>query len=207
MKQKLFAIPFILLAVILIIASCTKEGPAGAAGATGATGPQGPSGANGANGGTGPTGPGGATGTANVIYSDWLNIGYSGPVNPINNVDTPYIAGITVPKLVDSILSKGEIKVYMNWGTRADADVVPLPLYDPIFFSPPLAPLVINPEYFLTEIDLISNYNMGTGVTTNGDTLRQYRYILIPGGVTTGRMRAIDWNDYKQVKAYLGLKD
>ena len=59
----------------------------------------------------------------------------------------------------------------------------------------------------MNEIDLSSNYNMSTAVTTDGDTVRQYRYILIPGGVTTGRMRVVDWNDYKQVKAYLGLKD
>ena len=133
MKQKLSAIPFILLAVVLIIASCSKEGPAGAAGATGPAGPQGPAGANGTV-GDGTNRPTGPTGTANVIYSDWLNVGYGGPVNPINNGDTPYIAGIAAPKLVDSILSRGEIKVYMNWGTRGSADVVPLPLYDPIYF-------------------------------------------------------------------------
>lgn len=188
-----------------MVASCAKDG---ATGATGPAGPQGPAGPAGGAGANGAAGPAGATGTANVIYSDWLGLGYGGPINPANYADTPYVAVITVPKLVDSILSKGEIRVYMNWGTRANADVVPLPLYDPIYFPAPLVALAINPDFYLNEIDLSSNYNMSSARTTAGDTVRQYRYILIPGGVKSGRYNnAVDWNDYKQVKAYLGLKD
>ena len=47
------------------------------------------------------------------------------------------------------------------------------------------------------EIDIITNRNF------DGLLLR---YILIPGG-THARMAKIDWNNYNEVKAYLGLKD
>src|SRR5436190_541091 len=52
----------------LLIASCSKDGPAGA---TGPAGPAGPAGAAGA------AGPKGDTGVANVIYSPWLDAAYS----------------------------------------------------------------------------------------------------------------------------------
>ncbi|MEO6455503.1 MAG: hypothetical protein ABIN97_15595 [Ginsengibacter sp.] len=210
MKLRLFTLPSIsFLAIVIIMASCTKEGPEGAtgpAGAAGAAGPQGPAGANGTNGAAGVPGAPGATGTANVIYSNWLNVGYG----PIDADTTFWVAAIDAPRLVDSILSKGEIKVYMNWGSRTNPDVVPLPIFDPLYFT---TPLVINPDFFLNEIDLSSNYNIGTGLNTTADTVRQYRYILIPGGTKGGRgvngtlNSTINWNNYKEVQKYLGLKD
>ena len=64
MKQKHFLrFPLFALGVILILFSCTKQGP------TGATGPQGPQGPAGS---PGVAGPKGDTGTANVMYSDWF---------------------------------------------------------------------------------------------------------------------------------------
>jgi hypothetical protein len=33
----------------------------------------------------------------------------------------------------------------------------------------------------------------------------QYRYVLIPGGASV--RRNVNWNNYEEVKAYLGLKD
>jgi len=203
MKLKIFAIPYCLvIAAIVIFTSCKKgdTGPAGAAGAAGPQGPAGPAGAAGA------AGAQGAPGTANVIYSAWLDVAYG--YNIDGNGDTlGFAAEIPAPKLVDSILTKGEIKVYMNFSTAADPDIVPMPIFDPIYFSPAL---VINPDYLLNTILLSSNYNVGTGTTGAGVKVRQYRYILIPGG-TAGRPAAggktVDWNNYKEVQQYLGLKD
>ena len=55
------------IAITLIFTQCQKgdTGPAGPAGPAGPTGPTGPAGANGAK---------GDTGTANVIYSAWLDV-------------------------------------------------------------------------------------------------------------------------------------
>src|SRR4051812_48308804 len=61
-----------LIAVTLLFAYCKKgdTGPAGPAGANGAAGTPG------AAGPTGPQGAKGDTGTANVIYSQWLDVAY-----------------------------------------------------------------------------------------------------------------------------------
>ncbi len=203
MKQKFLFYPCILLlGVTLIIASCSK-GPAGPAGATGAAG------------GTGATGATGATGTANVIYSPWLNITYQA------FTDTNMVAIIPAPKLTDSITNFGEVKVYVNLGSDSAGGefVSPLPISEPFFFTDnnnnPIT-LVINQYFYTDTIQLISNYD-ASSFAINGYNHFQYRYILIPGGVSTGLpvskdgtknpKDAIDWNDYNAVKAYLGLKD
>lgn len=205
MKHKLFTIPCSLLLVLTIFfTSCTKEGPIGPAGAAGPAGPAGPAGA------AGPAGlPGapGAPGTANVIYSAWLDVQFGLMVDTTGGKKDTIgtIATIPAPLLVDSILSKGEIKVYLNLGSAATPNVVPLPYFDPLYFRP--RSLIINPDFSIGSIGLSSNLNAST-FTNNGVKYFQYRYILIPGGKAAGRYaNGIDWNDYTQVKKYLRLKD
>ena len=93
MKQKFLTISYLVAAVALIIASCSK-GPAGPVGPIGPTGATGPAGSNGAPGATG------ATGTANVIYSAWLNVKYQGTDT------TGWFATITAPRLTDTIFKQ-----------------------------------------------------------------------------------------------------
>ena len=131
MKQKILTIPCILLlAITVIIASCSK-GPAGATGAAGAQGPAGS---------TGNTGATGATGTANVIYSPWMDVTFQG------SDTTGWQGQITAPKLVDSILNKGAIKVYFNAGSDSTNSqiVLALPVNDPFLFN---VLVRINPYY------------------------------------------------------------
>lgn len=194
MKFKFFTIPCcVLVATTLLFSACSKEGPVGPAGTTG---PQGPA---------GPQGPKGDTGTANVIYSDWLNVTYTPDTTHNGNVvDTvSYTAEIAAPLLTSDILSKGEIKVYLNIGSADAPTVVPLPL-DPAFGT------VITPLFGIGKITLISLTDASTQTTANGTSL-QYRYILIPGGTaaggTTGRMAKVNWDDYNQVKTFLDLKN
>ncbi len=182
---------YLVMTATMLLTACEKEGSEGPAG------PAGPAG------NPGPAGPAGA---ANVIYSEWLNVAYNAITSPAGDT-LRFVANIPAAKLVDSILSKGEIKVYFNFETPSNKDVVPLPYFDPIYFDPAA---VINPDYVPGKIILSSNYNMGT-FDENGEKRFQYRYILIPGGTTAGRPaqdgKAIDWNNYKEVQAYLGLKD
>ena len=195
MKQKFLTIPSILLlAITLIIASCSKQGPAGPAG------PAGPQGGTGSTGGNGATG---ATGTANVIYSAWLNVKYQGTDT------TGWSAQIPAPKLVDSILNKGAIKVYFNAGSdSANSQVVmTLPIYDIAITG-----AIINSYFQRQLITLVSTRNVSSD-SLRGYHYFQYRYVLIPGGVTAlpvsinGTNNGINWNDYNEVKKYLGLKD
>jgi hypothetical protein len=182
MRKTLRLLSYILsVTLVIAIASCDKEGPAGPAGATGPAGPAGPAGSQ---------GPAGAAGTANVIYSDWIDtVTYFLAGAP----DT--IVGIlTVPLLTADILNQGEVKVYANLNTTADPVIVPLPWHGGLFlgdggFAEPL--------FATGEIDIITNRNF------DGLPLR---YILIPGG-THARKAKINWDDYNEVKAYLGLKD
>jgi hypothetical protein len=185
MQNKLLKITGVLIvAISFLMASCSKEGPAGPAGAVGPAGP------------AGPIGP---TGIANVKYSGWLNVTFA------PNSDTSiWIGDINAPELVDSILSKGEMKVYWNSGSDSTGDkfVVSLPTYD-VFLGVTINPYFSDTAILLAASDDVSSYKLGKY------NYSQYRYVLIPGGVKTGGRYAnvVDWNDYKAVKKYLGLKD
>lgn len=197
-----FKTPFyLLLALPLFFASCTKEGPAGPAG------PQGPAGPTGAAGAAGAQGAQGEPGAANVIYSDWLDVTFSPQTDTTGGrLDTlGWSAEIPAPQLVDSILNKGVVKVYLNLGNSdsASAVVVALP-----FITSDGA--LINPFYFPGTIALDANIDAST-YTDPSDSKKylQYRYILIPGGTAAGRKPnvGIHWDNYAEVKKYLGLKD
>jgi hypothetical protein len=186
----------LLLAVILIFASCAKDGD---------TGPQGPAGPAGPAGPNGPTGPQGPAGAANVVYSNWLDVTYQPDTihNPDASIDTlSWSATINAPKLVDSIVNRGTVKVYLNMNllNSGTAFVTPLPLADISIFG-----LFITPYFSTQQITLISNGDASSFTDSNVKYL-QYRYVIIPGNVP-GRMATIDWNNYDAVKKYLNLKD
>jgi hypothetical protein len=174
-----------ILSVILVIGivSCDKEGPAGPAGAIGPAGPQGP---------TGSQGPAGQQGTANVVYSDWIDT-TTWVMDTLHNgatIDTFFFADFDVPALDTNILNHGEIKVYVNVSTEPT-----FPIVFPVPFNN--GEVLIDPLFAPNIIELTSNADL-TGLP--------FRYILIPGG-THARKAKINWNDYNEVKAYLGLKD
>lgn len=179
----------LVLSAVLLVTACKK----------GDTGPAGEKGDKGDAGATGATGATGKTGTANVIYSAWQDLTFSA-------VDTGVLAAsITAPKVVDSIIQKGEVKVYWNINTASNPTVVALPYSDAgLVFGVP--DLQITPLVKVGTIYLYSNYNVSsfTSTTTN-EKVWQYRYVIIPGGVSA--RSAVNWNDYSQVKSYLGLKD
>lgn len=195
MRRNLRLLPFILgMALVTMIVSCTKEGPAGPAGATGPAGPAGASGPQ------GPAGSNGQPGTANVIYSDWIDVTYDTVWNQTHDTVYSYTAAITAPKLVDSILNKGEIKTYVNLGTPTSPAVIALPA-DAFVWG-----IIISPIYEAGTITLIADDNYSTRLNSNNEKTLQYRYVLVPGG-THARTANINWNNYAEVKAYLGLKD
>ncbi len=194
MKQKILAISSVLvIAFSVLIVSCSKEGKTGPAGQTGPQGNPGPPGNAGAT---------GAPGTANVIYSPWLNLTFQG------SDTTGWIAQIAATKLVDSIINKGEIKVYFNAGSDSTGSqfVLPLPIDDAFLIG-----AIIDPYYQPQQITIASTADVSS-FTDNGNHYFQFRYILIPGGTTAlpvgpNGNSGINWNDYNQVKKYLGLKD
>ena len=176
---------YYMLAVALTITACKK----------GDTGPQGEKGDKGDAGATGNTGTKGDAGTANVQYSAWMDLTYT--LDATSNV---FFTQITEPKVTESLLSTGEIKVYINFGTPDNKVISPLPLVQ--------GTAQITPFYLVGGIELDANVNASTVTSsTTGKKSRQYRYILIPGGTTVRMNKQVDWNNYEEVKAYLGLKD
>ncbi len=185
---------FVMVFLLMAAASCKK----------GDTGPAGPAGPAGPTGATGAAGPKGDTGTANVIYSAWLDAQYL-PDTFTNKtthlLDTAgfYMDAKNVTKLTAAILNTGEIKVYINFSTAATPQISPVPYFDPY------TNLSVVPTYALQEIFLYSDGDLSTGLNTAGAKVFQWRYILIPGGKAA--RSAIDWNNYAAVKKYLNLKD
>jgi hypothetical protein len=178
----------LLFIIILVFSNCSKDGEAGPQGPAGPAGPAGP---------TGPNGPQGPAGTANVVYSNWLDVAYQ----PVKNQagDTLFWEGqIAAPKLVDSILNRGTVRVYLNAGNDPVANpfITPLPLSDVSLLG-----LFITPYYSKQLITLIATDDASSFTQANVKYF-QYRYIIIPG-VVSGRMATIDWNNYEELKKYL----
>lgn len=206
MKFNLFRTSYcLLLALPLFFASCSKEGPAGP------QGPAGPAGPTGAAGAAGTQGAQGNPGTANVIYSNWLDVGFRADTatnTTTGRLDTlGYSATIPALQLVDSILDKGDIKVYWNAGSETDTSgsfVLALPFNDLL-----VSGILTNVYFSRNTISLYANADLST-YTENGNRYSQFRYILIPGGTAAGRKpngSVVNWNNYAEVKQYLGMKD
>ena len=188
-RMTLQALAAFLVIMAISFSSCSKEGPAG---------PQGEQGAQGAQGAQGPQGPQGNPGAANVIYSGWLDVEYSAVDSDQDGETDIYLANIDAPDLTSDILSGGEIKVYLNFGTASDPYIISLPYgYE------------IIPAFYLNTIELSAIDDYSTA-TEDGQKYWQYRYILIPGETAASARKsgaAVDWNDYNSVKKYLNLKD
>lgn len=182
----LYRIACYALAITIAFTACKKGDP-------GPQGPKGDTGATGANGAKGDKGDKGDAGTANVYYSAWKDAAFV-----LDTANAVYFTQFAEAKVTDNILSSGEIKVYINLGTPANKVVSPLPYIQ--------GNVQIRPYYAMGTIEVDANVNVST-VTVNGDKHYQYRYIIIPGGQAIRMSTKVDWNNYAEVQAYLGLKD
>lgn len=189
-KMSLYAL---LLCGICFFGACSKDGEAGPKGDTGAAGPAGPKGDAGEN------GPG-------IIYSDWLDVDFEAvkeesDENDNGKLDTLFFgAGIEAAKLTDEILSTGDVKVFVNLGSSDEKEIVALPYNVPFYGA------TITPSFSEQLITLIASAPAST-FEEDGAKYLQYRYVLIPGSEEARKAAGIDWNNYKEVKAYLKLKD
>jgi hypothetical protein len=190
MKPKLYSyLAFVLFAAIFIVA-CKK----------GDTGPAGPAGPAGAAGTAGAPGPKGDSATANVIYSAWLDVPFqilTDDTTHPGTIDTlGWEAVISAPKLTNTILSQGTVKVYFNYNTAAAPDIIELPFTDPFSYG-----LNITTEFVQGQIFLFSLLGDPSTQTTTGGKIRQFRYVLIPGTVPA----SVNVKDYNSVKNYFKM--
>ena len=143
----------------------------------------------------------GDTGTANVQYSPWLDVDFSPQKNTAGDT-VIWFGEIAAPKITKTILDSGVVKVYLNVGTSTNPLIFPLPITD-LYALTNITQLGV---YFTPgKIELYCDIDAGT-YTSSGQKAGQYRYVIIPGGVSTGRS-AVNWNDYNAVKQYLNIPD
>lgn len=138
----------------------------------------------------GDAGPKGDTGNANVIYSPWLSVTFARQVPQPG--DTFFRATLSVPKLTDSIVSKGDVRVFVNAGSAASPQVLTLP------YGYSIVPSFSKGQILIDGDDDYSTY------TSSGQTYLQYRYILIQGS-TPARRSTLD--DYNTIKQYYNIPD
>jgi hypothetical protein len=184
-KQISYLFAACLFATVLVFSSCGKDG---------ATGPAGPAGAAGAAGAKGDKGDPGTDGTSGIIYSDWMDTQYQQDTSGV------YFNDIEADKLDNTILNTGMVKIYMNFGTADNPVIVSIPYtQDDGLYIRELAGVGF--------IELLSNADVSTVADNSGNHRYQVRYVLVPGGSAARQSKTIDWNDYKQVKAFLHLKN
>lgn len=143
MKRSLLLL--LLSGSVLAFTHCKKGDP-------GATGPAGPA---------GPTGATGATGVANVIYSPWANVTFTGS-------GTSYSALITAPGVTQDIMDKGVVKTYFKFGTA---------VYEGNYSNVPTGASIYQ---YLT----VGAINLRATFAAS----YPWRYVIIPGGLAGGRL-------------------
>lgn len=150
---------------------------------SGDPGPQGEAGTQGPKGDDGAQGPKGDAGTANVIYSPWTSVTFAGS-------GSSYTGNVTAARITQEVLDKADIRVYWNESGR----VLSLP-YSETLGS---ATYTVHQRFYVGRVELKASYALGT---------QQMRYVIIPGGVASGRMAALDLDSYEAVKKAFNLPD
>ncbi|WP_229365749.1 collagen-like protein [Fibrisoma montanum] len=151
-----------------------EDGEPGPQGEVGPAGPQGPG---------GPQGPKGDPGTANVIYSPWTSVSFSGS-------GSTYTGNLTASAITQQVLDRADIRVYWKEGGR----VLSLP-YAQTLGSTSYS---VHQRFYVGRIELVASYSLGA---------QEMRYVIIPGGTPTGRQSAIDYSDYRAVQRAFGIPD
>lgn len=192
---------FLVLSIFLF--NCSPEdGEDGAIGPQGEQGIAGLNGQDGNNGEQGPQGEQGETGTANVIYSSWIANNFPEP--PI--LDNRANFTIEIPELTDEIKNSGLIQVYARRPSGPD-----------IYAIAPLPIIILEPvnEYYSFEYNSFNN-NLTIRLAATDDLninffiYREFRYIIIPGGVaTSGKTSKIDYAkmSYEEITEHFNIPE
>ncbi len=130
-------------------------------------------------GSTGPQGEEGPAGTANVIYSPWfLSTTMSWADSNMANYSNAKRAIHNAPGVTQAIIDQGIILCYTK-GEAAGAGPYQLPLLTANNYLVSFIPAVSKIIFFTSKI--------GGGATNPFSSNYSFRYVLIPGGVTSGR--------------------
>src|SRR5690625_1403601 len=181
------------------------EGPQGPKGDQGEPGPEGPQGPKGDQGEPGPEGPQGEPGTANVIYTEWINIGFSGsqgsiPRSPRSYLGRNYTAyEFEIPELTQEIIDQGTVLVYMKMGPRnVNGLITQLPFT--LGNTDGTTDSTIYITYTLTNglVRVLSQY-LDTNTAFNMVETTDFRFVLIPGGTAAAYSFDSDDVEYERI--------
>jgi hypothetical protein len=160
------------IVMIITLAACSDGDP-------GPAGPQGQQGIVGEKGAQGPEGEKGDPGTANVIYSEWLDLEWNG----INDPDYKTMR-IQEPMITSEFVEKGGVSLFFIRAVNEDITIViPIPYQfgNVNLFS---ATQIISG---VTTLGLIALSQDGSPISEDQFAGLKVRYVLIPGGtLTTG---------------------
>jgi hypothetical protein len=176
--------------MIITFVSCSDGDP----GPAGSAGPQGQAGATGA---TGPQGEKGDPGTANVIYSAWMDVEWNG----INDPEYKTMK-IEEPLLTSEFLDKGGVTLFFIRAVEDDVTVVlptPYQLGNVHLFG--AAQIVSG----VSSVGLVASSTDGSTISESMFAGLEVRYVLIPGGTLTTGGR-IDLS-YESVKSQYNIPD
>ncbi|NJB71575.1 hypothetical protein GGR42_002037 [Saonia flava] len=189
-----------LLGVIFIstfFVSCSKDGE------DGAIGPQGPQGEQGIAGPTGSDGEQGEPGTANVIYSDWIQSNFLNP-----NASTQNVMGLGTFSLEEYDITADVILVYGGNNINSGSFEV---------FQLPYTRINEN-EFFGFglfgdgdgDTSLQVRVNTLDGSTSLFSYIDYYRYIIIPGEVVSTTVKStLDYAkmSYKEICTHFNIPE
>ena len=153
-------------------------------------------GKDGINGVDGSEGPQGETGTANVIYSDWIASGFPNSIN--GNFDQ---WEMYAPELTQEIHDTGVILVYARVGNLIYS--IPRSFFSTVQEEWGYRLLGINDTLIAIRVHSIDGSNIGTPFLNE-----DFRYIIIPGGTpTTSSRSAIDYTtmSYDEITAHFNI--
>ncbi|WP_282089546.1 hypothetical protein [Aquimarina algiphila] len=204
-KKKLVRLLMVLM-VSASIFSCSD-------GEDGAIGPAGPAGVDGTD---GVDGQDGVPGTANVIYSEWIEHGFE-----LGDGLGVTLAGfdIEAPEITEKVLEQGVVLVFGRTLTEVaeevEIDVYQLPytFYDKnAQYRHRIKPPTGDKATGIIRIQVVST----DGNTLGGavEEINQYRYVIIPGGApvapsSSGKSSNVDYSkmSYEEIKAQFNISE
>lgn len=156
----------------------------------GEKGDPGPRGDQGPVGQPGVAGPQGPVGTANVIYSDWFTSGFW-----LGTFGSWYFDR-SAPQVTQTILDRGVVLAYAKLVGLNSNIVLPLPVTG-----------LSGSTYWNFFINGPGSIRFITDFTGTPSNVNQFRYVIIPGGISGGRSATVNYANYDEVKAYYNLPD
>ena len=215
--RKIFYSAGLLVSAIILLSACKGDtGPVGPIGLQGPVGPQGPQGVSGPTGPQGAQGPQGVPGpqgiqgpagqNAQVVYSNWIQtpatftLGVTG--NSWRDTTLPLIgvvarAILPAPSLNQSMLEQGLVVVYWRASATGTAPNITATGIQPLPFNTvanvgSLGTIEVQTNYLAALNKIFVYIRNLTSPNTAANTVflgsSNYRYILVPGLVSGGRM-------------------